>query len=89
MITQDDPRLSQIKLGEPADRGFYELISNAWWMCDPITGKPLMWEGRAPQCNSNKLITIGLLKSIYPWATLKQFDKVWLPIKVLDWEYRR
>lgn len=74
-FTDDDP---------PVTRGYYELILNSWWLCRG--GKPLVYKGRSPQCNSNEQIARALQERTYPEAQVLFFPRVWVKIDPYDWQ---
>ena len=95
-IEEDDPRIVYMPEAHvTAAKGTTQAFHGAWFSVHPERG--LMFyqsqksrygnlRGAAPQCNQDKRIAESLTRKLYPWAEVKQFDLVLMPINISDFD---
>jgi hypothetical protein len=75
--------------------GFCIILKDKWFAIHPETGDLIFWQdnkrrkgqllGASPQCHSDKVTLEILLKSTFPWAKVKFFERVAYPICIDDY----
>jgi hypothetical protein len=75
----------------PANSGYFQHITNAWWTAHPDLGlafyhRRTQWGLGTPQCNTDENIARKLAERInYDWPHLMVFlESVWVPIDVRE-----
>ncbi|QIG70562.1 hypothetical protein PP744_gp093 [Rhizobium phage RHph_N38] len=95
MIEPDDKRLVFLPETDILKAsGTCDALRNRWFAVHPDKGL-IFWQvetrrqgqlrGAFPQCNSSKHITEDLITRMYPWAEVKFFDLVLVPININDY----
>lgn len=95
IIEPDDPRL--VFMPESAvvgANGTCNVMRDKFFCVHPEKGL-VFWQlnrrrygqlvGASPQCNTNKDIVISIRDKMYPWAEIKTFPIVLVPIDVSDY----
>lgn len=92
---QDDPRLVYMaESNVTSSKGSCDVMKNRWFAVHPERGL-VFWQpngrrkgqlvGSAPQCNSDKNIAERVVAPMFPWAEIKFFETVIVPIDVSDY----
>lgn len=92
---KDDWRLVFIPEDKVLDgKGHCDVMRNRWFAVCPERGL-IFWQpngrrkgqlrGASPQCNGDHSIALRIIAPIFPWAEIKRFDVVMLPIDVSDY----
>lgn len=92
---QDDPRIVYMPEAEITKAyGHCDVMRNRWFAVHPERGL-VFWQiirsrkgklqGAAPQCNGDKSIADRIIAPSFPWAEVKFFETVIVPINVSDY----
>lgn len=75
-------------------KGICDVLRNRWFAVCPERGL-IFWQpegrrkgqlrGASPQCNGDEIIARRVIVPSFPWADIKRFDVVMLPVNVSDY----
>lgn len=80
-VEADDPRLSFVPIEKATELkpNLCMVYKDLFWAVHPEKGL-VFWtpnkKTRAPQCNSNRIVTEEIVARMYPWAEVKQIPWV-------------
>lgn len=97
VISQYDPRLVYMKQNEILNsKGFCNILADRWFVIHPETGDLIFWQtekkragslkGASPQCNGTKSTAEHVQSKMFPWAKIKFFERVAVPIDLNDYQ---
>lgn len=95
-LADDDDRIVYMAEADVlAASGMCQALRNCWFSVHPERGL-VFWQtdrrrkgrltGAAPQCNSDESTSRALTERLYPWAEVKRFALVLLPIDLGDYQ---
>ena len=92
---KDDLRLVFMPESEILNgKGICDVMRGRWFAVCPERGL-IFWQpdgrrkgqlrGASPQCNGDHSIALRIISPSFPWAVIKRFDVVMLPVNVSDY----
>lgn len=96
MIAQDDLRLVFLREEDIMEAsGLCQIYKDMWFLVHPGTRELIFWQpdtkrrgkliGATPQCNTSETVALKVKERIYPWADIKFFPRVAVPINLGDY----